>query len=293
MIITTPGNITDRIIMLGKKESNVYILKGEDEYAIIGGGMIHIIPDIIEQITQFGIEEQKIKHIFILHAHFDHCGIVPYFKKRWPWVRVAASQRAKEILSKPNVMESINFMNQALLEQYGIERTQEFFEGMPLLEVETSLNDGDMLSCGGLSLEILSVPGHSSCSTAIYVPEEKAMFASDAGGIPLGNKIMTSANSNFDKYQESLKKMASYEIDIYLAEHFGCRMGEDGRTYLKRAIENADEFRKVLIKSLKRHNDVNKSTEEITDRLMAEAPEDFLPRDVLSIVVGQMLNFLR
>jgi len=293
MVITTPGNITDRIIMLGKKESNVYILKGEDEYALIGGGMIHIIPDILEQVKRFGIEEKKIKHIFILHAHFDHCGIVPYFKKRWPWVRVAASQRAKEILSKPNVMESIDFMNQALLEQYGIEKTQEFFEGMPLLEVEASLNDGDMLSCGGLSLEILSVPGHSSCSIAIYIPEEKAMFASDAGGIPLGNKIMTSANSNFDKYQESLKKMASYEIDIYLAEHFGCRMGEDGRSYLKRAIETADEFRKILIKSLKRHNDVNKSTEEITDRLMAEAPEDFLPRDVLSIVVGQMLHFLK
>jgi len=119
------------------------------------------------------------------------------------------------------------------------------------------------------------------------------MFASDAGGIPLGNKIMTSANSNFDKYQESLKKMASYEIDIYLAEHFGCRMGEDGRSYLKRAIETADEFRKILIKSLKRHNDVNKSTKEITNRLMAEAPEDFLPRDVLSIVVGQMLHFLK
>lgn len=293
MVITTPGNITDRIIMLGKKESNVYILKGEDEYALIGGGMIHIIPDIVEQITRFGIDEQKIKHIFILHAHFDHCGIVPYFKKRWPWVRVAASQRAKEILSKPNVMESIDFMNQALLEQYGIERTQEFFEGMPLLEVKTSLNDGDMLSCGGLSLEILSVPGHSSCSIAIYIPEEKAMFASDAGGIPLGNKIMTSANSNFDKYQESLKKMASYEIEVYLAEHFGCRVGEEGKNYLKKSIASAAEFRKILIKSLKRHNDVNKSTEEITDRLMAEAPEDFLPRDVLSIVVGQMLHFLR
>ncbi|MBW2218672.1 MAG: MBL fold metallo-hydrolase [Deltaproteobacteria bacterium] len=293
MVINKPGNITDRIVMLGKKESNVYILKGEDEYVLIGGGMIHIIPDMIEQIKQLGIEEKKIKRIFILHAHFDHCGIVPYFKKRWPWVSVTASRRAKEILSNHKVMGSITFMNQVLIEQYGLKKKAEslgFLSNM--IEIETTVGDGDVLSCGGLSLEILEVPGHSSCSIAVYVPEEKAMFASDAGGIPFGDKIMTSANSNFDKYQESLKKMAPYEIDVYLAEHFGARMGEEGRNYLKRSMESADEFRAVLEESLRRNKDVNKSTEEITDRLIVEAPKDFLPRDVLLIVVGQMLKFL-
>jgi len=293
MVINKPGNITDRIVMLGRKESNVYILKGEDEYVLIGGGMIHIIPDMIEQIKQLGIEEKKIKRIFILHAHFDHCGIVSYFKKRWPWVSVTASQRAKEILSNPKVMESITFMNQVLIEQHGLKKKAEslgFLSNM--VEVETTVGDGDVLSCEGLSLEILEVPGHSSCSIAVYVPEEKAMFASDAGGIPFGDKIMTSANSNFDKYQESLKKLASYEIEVYLAEHFGARMGEEGRNYLKRSMESADEFRALLEESLKRNKDVNKSTEEITDRLIAEAPKDFLPRDVLLIVVGQMLKFL-
>ena len=33
MIITKPGKVTDRILLLGVKESSVYILKGEDEYA--------------------------------------------------------------------------------------------------------------------------------------------------------------------------------------------------------------------------------------------------------------------
>ncbi|MBW1898879.1 MAG: hypothetical protein JRI61_07455, partial [Deltaproteobacteria bacterium] len=132
----------------------------------------------------------------------------------------------------------------------------------------------------------------STCSIAVYVPEEKAMFASDAGGIPFGDKIMTSANSNFDNYQESLKKMASYEIEVYLAEHFGARVGEEGRNYLSRSMEFADEFRALLEESLKRIKNLNKCTEEITDRLMAEASENFFPRDVLFIVVGQMLKFL-
>ena len=293
MIINKPGNVTDRIVLLGRKESNVYILKGDGEYAMVGGGMAHVIPDIIEQIRKFNIEEEKIKRIFILHAHFDHCGIVPYFKKRWPWAKVTASARAKEFLSTPKVIESINFMNQALLDRYGLKNKAEFFGFLPFeVEVEAVVGEGDVISCGGLLMEILDVPGHSSCSIAVYIPGEKAMFASDAGGIPFGDKIMTAANSNFDKYQESLKKMASYDVEIFLPEHFGARTGEDGRNYLKRSIEFADESRATLEESLKQTRDLNKSTEEITDRLMAEAPEDFLPREVMSMVVGQMLKFL-
>ena len=32
MIIDPPGKVTDRILLLGTKDSNVYLLKGEDEY---------------------------------------------------------------------------------------------------------------------------------------------------------------------------------------------------------------------------------------------------------------------
>lgn len=48
MIKNKPGFVTDRIIQLGTDESNVYLLKGRDEYALIGGGMAHIVPAVIE-----------------------------------------------------------------------------------------------------------------------------------------------------------------------------------------------------------------------------------------------------
>jgi hypothetical protein len=40
MIIDSPGPVTEKILLLGKKESNVYLLKAEGEYALVGGGMI-------------------------------------------------------------------------------------------------------------------------------------------------------------------------------------------------------------------------------------------------------------
>ncbi len=279
--------------MLGRKESVVYLLKGNGEYALIGGGMIHIVPEVLQQLEEFNIEEERIKRLMILHSHFDHCGIVPFFKKRWPWAVITASERARELLSTPDVIDSIAGMNQMLLAGYNREKeARELgFEFAPIA-VEEVVYDGDQLRCGDLTLEVLEVPGHSSCSIAVYVAEEKALFASDAGGIPFGENVFAAANSNFDLFQESLEKMAKYDVEVHLAEHYGAFTGEDGRNFLRRTIESARETRKLIEETYARNRDVQKTTEEITNLFMGEASEYFLPRDIISMVVGQMTRFI-
>jgi len=293
MIINQPCKVTDRILLLGRKESCIYLLKGKEEYTILGGGMVHIVPEVIEQLKRFNIEEERIKRIIILHSHFDHCSIVPFFKKRWKWATITASEKAKELLANPKVIESIEAMNQDILKKYGRQKKGEAlcltFSG---IDVEEVIKGGDVLSCGDLSMEVIDAPGHSSCSLAIYVPEEKAMFGSDAGGIPFGDDVFTAANSDFDKYQNSLNKIAGYDIDIYLAEHYGAITGKDARYFLQKSMLSAEETRKMLEESLLRTKDIKKSTLEITDRIMEKAPQDFLPREVIAIVAGQMLRYI-
>ena len=293
MIIEKPGFVTDRILFLGRKESCVYLLKGTEEFALLGGGLVFIVPDIIKQLKIFNIDEKRIKRIIILHSHFDHCGIVSFFKRRWPWVSITASARAKALLDKPEVMKSISSLNQIYLTEHGLEK-QDKDIGIELdrINIDDVVKEGDVLACDNLSMEVMEVPGHSSCSVAIYVPQEKAMFASDAGGIPFGNKIFTSANSNFDKYQESLQKMGRYEIEVYLTEHFGARTGSDGRQFLRKSIDAAMETRSILEASYAKTKDVKKSTKEITDTVMEWMPEGFMPKEIISMVIGQMIRFV-
>lgn len=293
MIIEKPGFVTDRILFLGRKESCVYLLIGSEEFALLGGGLTYIVPDIIKQMKRVKIEEKKIKRIIILHSHFDHCGIVPFFKRRWPWASITASQRAKELLDKPEVMESISSLNQILLTEHGLEQPDKNFEiELDRINIDDVVKEGDILSCDDLSMEVMEVPGHSSCSIAIYVPQEKAMFASDAGGIPIGDRIFTAANSNFDKYQESLQKMARYEIEVYLTEHFGARTGSDGRQFLQKSMDAAMETRSILEASYAKTKDIEKSTKEITDTVMEWVPEDFMPKEIITMVIGQMIRFV-
>jgi 2-aminobenzoylacetyl-CoA thioesterase len=291
MIIENPGSVTDRIFMLGRRESCVYLLDGNGEYALLGGGMAYIIPEVISQLDEMGIEEEKIRRIVILHSHFDHCAIVPFLKKRWPQATVTASARARELLVTPKVIDGIRFLNDAVSARYERQgRLAELGVDFQGIEVESVAAEGDRYSCGDLSLEILEVPGHSSCSIAVYVEELKAMFTSDSGGIPFGDKVFTAANSNFDKYMQSLEKITGYDVNVVLAEHYGARTRGDARNFLKKAEESAVETRKFLETSYARTGDVGKSTEEVTEMLMSQAPAGFMPKEVVAIVTGQMLK---
>ena len=293
MVMDTSGWISEKILLIGRREYCAYLVKGNDEYAMIGGGTAHIIPDILEQLDRFDIPEDQIRTMIILHSHFDHCGIIPFFKKRWPRAAVAASNRARTLLSTPKVVQSIAQLNQSLISSTGREdAARSLGIEFPGITVEQVLKDGDMLMCGGVRLEVMEVPGHSSCSIAVYMPDEKALFASDAGGIPLGDAVFTAANSNFDQYMASLDKMSGRDVDIHLAEHYGARTGTDGRLFLKKAKASAIETRKILEASYARTRDIEQSTREITHMLMADSPVDYFPQEIISLVVGQMLAFI-
>ena len=70
MKIDQPGWVTERILLLGRRESCVYLLKGNDEYVLLGGGMVHIVPDLLNQLNEFGIGEDKIKNISTIAASY-------------------------------------------------------------------------------------------------------------------------------------------------------------------------------------------------------------------------------
>jgi glyoxylase-like metal-dependent hydrolase (beta-lactamase superfamily II) len=98
MRVRKPGRVREGVWFLGREESGVYLLEGKDGSMMMSGGMSYIVPDLLQQFKDFGIDESRIKKILILHSHFDHVGIIPFFKRRHPGIEVCASERAWEIL---------------------------------------------------------------------------------------------------------------------------------------------------------------------------------------------------
>lgn len=292
MLVDQPGKITKRITLLGRRESCLYHVDGGGEGAILGGGMALIAGDVLRQIQDFGIDEKRIGRLVILHSHFDHCGTIPFLKRRWPWAKVTSSERAKELLSDPRVTENIRILNHEVIARAGLEEeAEERGYEFTSIEVEETVKEGEVLGIGDLAMEVIEVPGHSTCSVAFYMPAEKALFASDAGGIRYGDFILAAGNSNYDLYEKGLRKMAGYDVDVVLGEHYGASVGEHAKEFFQKSIASAGKTRELLEASYRQTRDAKKTAEEITDYFMGEVKGYFLSREVISLVTGQMVRY--
>ena len=293
MIIDQPGRVTDNMLLLGRHESCVYLVQGKGESMLLGGGMAYIVPDLLRQLQDFAVDERRIGRICILHSHFDHCGAVPFLKKRWPWARVTASARAADLLAQPAISESIGRMNQDAISRCGLDeaaRTLGFqFTG---IAVEETVSEGGVLECGDDRWNVLEVPGHSSCSIALYLPAQKTLFASDAVGLRQNGVYQPTPNSNYDQYQRSLERLARLEVDALLLEHYGAYLGEDARGFMPNAIAAAGQMRLLIEETYRKTRDIRKCTEEIAAVFLNRSTDAFLSDEVRTIVAGQIVRFI-
>jgi len=184
MRIRKPGKILDHLWYLGREESGIYLLDGGDEAIIISGGSSYIVPELLRQLEEFAVKEEKITKLLILHSHFDHVGIVPFFKRRHPDMEIYASARAWKILGMQNAIDTINEFSRSVTEKMGMTQRCSAYDLDWRDNVSgISISEGDHISVGTIELHILETPGHSSCHISAYVPELKVLFPSDGGGI--------------------------------------------------------------------------------------------------------------
>ncbi|MCU0574629.1 MAG: hypothetical protein MUC41_16780 [Syntrophobacteraceae bacterium] len=141
-------------------------------------------------------------------------------------------------------------------------------------------------------LDLLEVRGYSSCSIAAYVPEEKALFASDAAGVYFKDVVFAAGNSNHDLYQKSLHRMVTYPVEVVLLEHYGAAVGEEARTLFAKAMQTAEDTRSAIENSSRLTGDVTKTTEAIKRFVLAWSPDSFLDKETLTMVIGQMVKFI-
>ena len=274
----TPHTIHPRVEYLGRQEMNVYLLKGK-EYMFIEGGMSYIIPDLLRQFQERRIDISRITRLLVLHSHFDHCGIAPFFQRKIPGLRIIGSRRSQELYGKEKVINFIRDRNREMIQRLNMEKEADelglYFDRMA---IDEAVGEGDSIDLGeGVEVRIIEMPGHSSCSIAAYVPSLKALFPSDAGGIPgEGEEIFASGNEDFILYQKSLEKLRPLEVEVVCLARNGAFTGPEARAYLARSIKAAEEMR---LETLRQFQGVEDFEERLT-RLARERYETIKTRDI-------------
>lgn len=285
----TPGKICEGLWYLGHPESGVYLLDGSSESIIISGGTSYIVPALMCQLEEFGLSEDRISGILILHAHFDHIGIIPFFRKLHPGIRVYASDRAWQILGQPRNIITINEFSHRMAQRMGMADAALGLDWPDGLRGET-VYEGTAIHLGNIDVLVMETPGHSSCSVSAYVPQLRALFPSDGGGIPYKGRIFAAPNSNFLQYRTSLQRMEPLDIDYICADHFGYVHGDEARSYLARSIQSADEEFERLSNIYEQFRDVEIAAKEAASSFLAEHPDYFLTPDIYEGICGQMMK---
>ena len=293
MRIREPGKVREKLWFLGREESCVYVLEGSKESMIVSGGMSYVVPDVLQQVEAFGIVETRITKLLILHAHFDHVGIVPFFKRRHPDLEIYASGRAWEILHLPKAITTINAFGRGAAERMGKEEVYTTYD----LDWDdgirgTAVSEGDRINLGGLEAHIYETPGHSSCSISAYVPRLKALFASDAGGIPYKETIIAPGNSNFTAYQQSLERLKDLDVEYACADHYGYIGGDEARVFIRRSIQLARERRALVEQIYRRTGDIQGTAREMVIAFCKENPDYMMDPEILEGVYGQMARHI-
>jgi glyoxylase-like metal-dependent hydrolase (beta-lactamase superfamily II) len=287
------GRIRENLWYLGREESGIYLLEGETSSLIISGGMSYLAPIVLTQIRDFGIDEAKIRKLLILHAHFDHVGLIPFFKRRYPDLELYASARAWEILQMAKGIETINTFSHLMAERMGFAG---HLEGMDLCWRDdlsgAEVSEGTTIDLGGTIVEILETPGHSSCSISAYAPEMRALFPSDGGGIPYGATIIPSGNSNFTRYQQSLAKLNNLTVDILCADHYGYVTGQEAKCYIARSIDAAEKTRTVIEALFRRTGSLDATVKALVEDAYTRNPGYFLAPEITAGIYRQTVRHI-
>ena len=293
MRIRHAGRVCDGIWCLGRLESDVYLLEGRDSSLIISGGISAIIPDVLSQFKSFKIDESRITGLLILHAHFDHLGIIPFLKRRMPQLEVYASSRAWKVLTNPKAIETINTFSSFTNELLGAKQSLSSFDAEWRDDVKgTTIGEGEALDLGSMTVKIMETPGHSSCSISAYIPEIKALFASDGGGIPFRDEIIPSGNSNYTQFEQSLMRLNALDVEYLCADHYGYVTGDEARAFIGNAIEAAKLFRELMETVYRRTGSIDDAVNELVENTMATHSDYFLPKDILTTVYQQMMKHI-
>jgi len=244
-----PQRVHPQIEYLGRQEMCVYLLQGK-EYMIVEGGMSYIVPSMLKQFRERDIDRSKITRLLLLHSHFDHCGIVPFFKRMLPQLKVLGSRRSQELYRREKVVRFIRDRNRETLQLLKMEKeAAELNLDVDQIAVDEVVGEGDVIDLGdGVRVKIIEMPGHSSCSIAAYVEPWRALFPSDAGGIPgEDEEIFPSGNEDYLLYQKSLEKLQPLDLEILGAARNGVFVGKEAGEFIPRSIAAAERTRLEIL----------------------------------------------
>ena len=196
---------------VGSYENPIYLIGNAKNWTIIEGGISAQYIEVNQKLVSIVGDLNYIKHWIILHAHYDHCGLVSYLYSSLSEVKIFAGKIAISKLNKDKVIHVIENLNNEVIT---LKKKEGFFNKIPKTSLKNihinELKEKQTLSCGNeLSFTVIPTPGHSECSISLYENFSGRLFVSDAlGEFFSPNEWFPLAFDNISNYLKSISLLS-------------------------------------------------------------------------------------
>ncbi len=260
---TEIGKFNEFIYLLGNPYMPVYMVRGKNRIALIDSGVTFIGVIVYQQLMELGIKFPDL--IFLTHSHYDHLGGTPFLKKKFPGMKIFSHPLVESILEKEKAVKLIEKLNLNDEKLFGADK---FFKEIDFsfkpFKIDFKVHDGEKFDLGNITIEVIYTPGHTRDSVSYYIPEIKAIFFGEAGGVPdMSGRIQPEFTSSFELYLESLERMKQLEIDVIGLAHGGIIWGYDAKNYIKNSIEATKRCRNRIVSYFNETGSIEKVVERI------------------------------
>ena len=171
------------------ENTNVYLLRGNNSYALIdcGWGGEIAFTSLSQQLAQLEVGFRDISQIIVTHAHFDHFGLAGRIKQLSNATIYMHRQEGEIFRTRYTITEEFIKKSEEWFKINGVPDLVPAAMRMPvsgfsrpvLPQPDILLDGGETIVIGCFNLQIFWTPGHSPGHICLYEPDRKLLFAGD------------------------------------------------------------------------------------------------------------------
>ncbi|ODT06709.1 MAG: hypothetical protein ABS35_45550 [Kaistia sp. SCN 65-12] len=210
-------------------DCNVFLVESGDGWLMFDAGAGRFPEQVFDVLAEDGIDPATIRHLFLTHGHADHSGGAASLRERLGLTVHAGAATAAMVASGDEEGISLGKAKRG-----GVYPMDYAYRACP---VDRVWQPGEARLFGGVSVEMIPTPGHSSdhVSYLVTTPRRRMLVAGDA--LFHGGKVAIQdiADCDIAAICESVRTLAALDFDTLLPGHLAFTL-RDARRHADQAL---------------------------------------------------------
>jgi glyoxylase-like metal-dependent hydrolase (beta-lactamase superfamily II) len=220
-------------------DSHTYVIGqlSSNDLSLVDPGLVGKGSDKIESIQKMGIDLKSIKRIILTHTHLDHIGCLSEIQKTLPRAELWIHRLEAEPLEQGDekTVYGLDMFRDMVQGQYGLKA------GTFRFDVHRKLEGGEDLEIGGMTWQVLHIPGHSMGSIGLYHESGKVLIPGDViyADYAIGRFDLHGADAA--ELKKSLMRLSDKEVGTLLPGHHDV-MKEVPSGYIRKTAKQWESY---------------------------------------------------